>query len=227
MTTRARALQWILVAVAASTVACDSSMSATGPSARSSSGAVITGRVNVTGNAGLTAPALFPLAMVVAAPLANNSAGTVTVTLVGTGASTTIDGSGSFTLTDVPPGTVQLRFQGRGTDALLTISGIEEDDNLQIAVTLNGNSARLDSRHKTSKGRGVEVNGRIDAIDRGTRMLRVNGQTVLVQQATFIRHGNRTLGFGDLRVGDRIQVKGTRDGTSFFASEIKVEPDDD
>ena len=161
MTTRARALQWIFVAVvAASTVACDSSMTATGPSGGSSSGAVITGRVNVTGNAGLTAPAQFPLAMVVAAPLANNNAGTVTVTLLGTGASTTIDGSGSFTLTDVPPGTVQLRFQGRGSDALLTISGIEEDDNLQIAVTLNGNSARLDSRRLGLARKEGRVNGR-------------------------------------------------------------------
>lgn len=233
MTTRVRALQWVLLVVlAVSTVACGSSMSATGPSQLSSSGAIISGRVNVTGSAAAPVTAQFPLAVALWAtvgPLAANAPGSVTVTLVGTGVSTTIDGNGSFTLTDVPPGTVTLRFHGRGADATLTISGIEEDDHLQIAVTLNGNSARLDSRQNAANNRGVQVNGRIDSIDAGARTLRAAGETVLVQQSTFIRHGNRTFSFSDLRVGDHIQVKGTRNGSMVTASEIKVETggDDD
>ena len=172
--------------------------------------------------------AVFPAALAV--PMAGGAAaaGSVTVTIVGTGVSTTLDGNGSFTLDNVPPGSVTLRFQGRGSDAMLTISGIEADDHISIAVTLNGNSARLDKRDKENRGNnGVLVNGRIDSIDTANQSLRVNLQTVLVQQATFIRHGNRTFRFSDLRVGDHVQVKGRRDGASFVATEIKVETGDD
>jgi hypothetical protein len=229
MTTPVRALQWVLVvALAASTAACGSSMSATGPSGRSGNGAVISGRVNTTGSAAAPVVSHFPLAVAMwAVPLANSSSTTLTVSIVGSNVSAAVDGSGSFTLTDVPPGTVQLRFQGRGADATLTISGIEADDHLQIAITLNGHDARLVSRQTSSRNRGVEVNGRIDSIDGGARTLRVQSQTVLVQQSTFIRHGNRTFGFADLRVGHHVQVKGTRDGSMLTASEIKIETDDD
>jgi hypothetical protein len=47
--------------------------------------------------------------------------------------------------------------------------------------------------------------------------------TVLVTASTTIRHGNKTFGFPDLRVGDHIQVKGARNGSMVTASEIKVE----
>lgn len=204
-------------------------MSATGPSGTSRNGAVISGRVTMTGSAA-TVATTTPLALVVlpvAVPMAGSAAGSVTVTVVGTGASTTIDGSGSFTLDNVPPGSVQLRFQGRGADATLIISGIEANDHISIAVTLNGNNARLDKREKTGGSNGNEVNGRIDSIDAAAHTLRADGMTVVVQSSTIIRHGNRTFAFADLRVGDHIEAKGTRDGTTLTASEIKVETADD
>src|SRR6185436_5465019 len=91
--------------------------------------------------------------------------------------------------------------------------------------TLNGSNARLDAREKTNSGNGNgnEVNGRIDAIDAGARTLRVNGMTVMVPASAVIRHGNRTFAFADLRLGDHIQVKGSRNGSTVTASEIKVE----
>ena len=239
MTRHAHAFQWVvLAALAASTIACGSgsSMSATGPSGFSGSGAVISGRVTMSGSVASSVSAHAPLALAVlpiavAMPMAGGAAAsnTVTVTVVGTGTSTTLDGNGSFTLDNVPPGSVTLRFQGRGSDALLTISGIEADDHISIAVTLNGNNARLDKKDTDNrgKGNGVLVNGRIDSIDMAAQTLRVNAQTVMIQQATFIRHGNRTLSLRDLRVGDHVQVKGRRDGVSFVASEIKVEQGDD
>jgi len=232
MTTRVHALQWIcLAALAASTVACGSSMSATGPSGTSGNKAVITGRVTMSGSAAAPAPvaSIAPLALwvlPVASPMASSSSSTVTVTLVGTGASTTISGDGTFTLDNVPAGSVELRFQGRGADATLTISGIEANDHISIAVTLNGSSARLDKSEKSGDGNnGNDVNGRIDSIDAGARTLRVGTMTVMVLNSTTIRHGNSTFAFADLRVGDHIEVKGTRNGSTVTATEIKVEED--
>jgi hypothetical protein len=233
----------VLAALAASSVACGNSMSTTGPSGvsgGSGGGAVISGRVTMSGSGASSVSARAPLAlavlpMAVAVPRAGGAAadaGSVTVTIVGTGVSTTLDGSGSFTLDNVPPGTVTLNFKGRGADAMLTISGIEADDRISIAVTLNGSSARLDKSEKTGgggNGNGNLVNGRIDSIDNGARSFRVDAQTVFVPQGTTIRHGNRTFQFSDLRVGDHVQVKGTRNGSMVTASEIKVEQggDDD
>jgi hypothetical protein len=52
-----------------------------------------------------------------------------------------------------------------------------------------------------------------------------------VQPSTVIRHGNRTFSFADLRVGDHVIVKGSRNGATVTATEIKVsqggEDDDD
>ena len=238
MTTAIRTLQLIaLVGLAGATMtACGSSMSATGPSSASGtgSGAVISGRVNLAGSgaATLASAAMTPVRAgdrVTAA--ANGGGGGLTVTVVGTGTSTTIDPGGTFTLTGVPAGTVQLHFQGRGADAMLTISGISADDRLEIAVTLNGRDVRLESSRRVSGGNGVLVNGRVDSLDASARTLRVDGSLVVVQPSTVIRHGNRTFSFADLRVGDHVIVKGSRNGATVTATEIKVnqggEGDDD
>jgi hypothetical protein len=188
----------------------------------------MTGGASISTTAG-TPLALSVLPLAVAVPMAGSSSSVVTVTIVGTGASTTIDGSGSFTLDNVPAGSVQLRFQGRGADAMLTISGIEASDHISIAVTLNGSNARLDRRENSGRGNdnGNLVNGRIDAIDVIARSVRVGVTTIVVPTSAVIRHGSRTLAFADLRVGDHIQVKGTRNGSTVTATEVKVEDGDD
>jgi hypothetical protein len=51
----------------------------------------------------------------------------------------------------------------------------------------------------------------------------VNGITVAGGPGVVIRHGNRTLTMADIQVGDHIQARGTMDGTTLVATEIKVE----
>jgi hypothetical protein len=53
--------------------------------------------------------------------------------------------------------------------------------------------------------------------------LTVNGITVIAGTGTVIRHGNRTLTMADIVVGDHVQARGTMEGTSLLAIEIKVE----
>jgi hypothetical protein len=195
--------------------------SPTGVRASNTTGAVITGRVNSVSAAPSTPMATDRWSAAVVSTMATTS---LTVTIVGTSVTSRVDGTGQFTLTGVPPGTVQLRFSGPGNDATVTLTGVEADDRIEINVTLNGNRARLDSDRRSSSSNGVLVNGRITGINTGARSLEVGSQTVLVPTTAVIRHGNRTLQFSDLRMGDHIQVKGTRAGSTITATEVKVEP---
>ncbi len=51
----------------------------------------------------------------------------------------------------------------------------------------------------------------------------VNGITVAGGPGVVIRHGNRTLTMADIQVGDHIQARGSMEGTTLVATEIKVE----
>jgi hypothetical protein len=53
--------------------------------------------------------------------------------------------------------------------------------------------------------------------------LTVNGITVAGGPEVVIRHGNRTLTMADIQLGDHVQARGTMDGTTLVATEIKVE----
>lgn len=197
----------------------NASLSPVGPS-RSTTGASISGTVSGTGVNAVRALDGGPFGV-----LATSS---VTVSIAGTNISTAVDGQGQFTLNDVPTGTVTLNFTAPGASAAITLTGIGPTDNVQITVTLNGTTAHVDSeRHSApDKGNG-ETQGRITAIDATAKTFQVSGMTVKVGPATTIRHGNKTVAFADLKVGDHVEVKGTKDGTTLTASEIKVESDND
>ena len=47
-----------------------------------------------------------------------------------------------------------------------------------------------------------------------------------VTTTTVIRHGDKTILFADLKVGDHVQARGTKDGTTLTATEVKVETED-
>ena len=147
----------------------------------------------------------------------------ITVSIAGTSTSTTTDGAGQFTLTNVPTGTVQLNFRASGSSADVTISGVGPDDHVQIVVNLNGNNARLESEHHSSPDSRGEFQGRITSIDIAARSFQVLAVTVKVPSSATIRHGSKVVPFADLKVGDHVEVRGTRDGSTITAREVKVE----
>jgi len=197
----------------------NASLSPVGPS-RSTTGASISGTVSGTGVNAVRALDGGPFGV-----LATSS---VTVSIAGTNISTMVDGQGQFTLNDVPTGTVTLNFTAPGASAAITLTGIGPTDNVQITVTLNGSTAHVDSeRHSAPDNNKGEFQGRITAIDATAKTFQVSGMTVKVAPATTIRHGNKTVQFADLKVGDHVEVKGTKDGTTLTASEIKVESDNE
>ena len=77
--------------------------------------------------------------------------------------------------------------------------------------------------HQGGNGRGDhgELSGFVTA--RGVDTLTVRGTVVLVSSTTVIRHGHRTLAMSDIEVGDHVQARGTMEGTTLVATEIKVE----
>lgn len=85
-------------------------------------------------------------------------------------------------------------------------------------------SAGSDDDEREGRGnRGVEVNGRITAIDTAARTLTIGTRQVSVPATATIRHGWRTLTLADLEIGDHVEIKGSITGTTFVASEVKVE----
>jgi hypothetical protein len=211
----------ILAAMIVAVTACggNATLSPVGPSS-SSAGASISGTVSgigVTATRALDAGAFSTLA----------ATSSVTVSIAGTNISTTTDGQGQFTLNNVPEGTVTLNFTGSGSAATITLSGIGPDDKVQITVTLNGSTAHVDSeRHSKPDNNKREFQGRISSIDATAKSFQIPGVTIKTTATTTIRHGNRTMQFTDLKVGDHIQAKGAMDGATLTASEIKVENGD-
>ena len=206
-----------ILALALTTAACggNASLSPAGPSGTATTGgAVITGRVSGIATAAANDTAFRTMAMT-----------SVTVTVVGTNISTTIDGAGRFTLNNVPAGTVQLRFAGGGADATVTLSGIGASDRIDITVTVNGDRARIDSEHR---GRGGDANddddddenddadelkGTVSGVSGTCPSLTftVNGKTVKTNASTVFEN----VACAQIANGTRVEVKGApqSDGT--------------
>ena len=206
------------LAVLATTVACGNasgSLSPTGPSGSGSS-TVITGRVS--GLSGLPATANT---------FGARATTSLRVTIAGTDISTTVDGSGQFTLTGVPPGTVTLQFSGPGVSATITLTGVTAGDRIHVEVTLTNSGARVDSESRHRDDNGREIEGHITAINATARTIQVGGTTINVPESAKIHSGTKVLTFADLKVGQEVEVHGALDGTTFKATDVAIEDDED
>jgi len=138
---------WTLLALFA-TACGQASFSPTSPSGgagdvqATTNGALISGTVN-----GMSQRSTSPSDVATAAATTP-----VTVTVVGTNISTTIDGSGRFNLTGVPAGDVQLKFAGAGLDATLTLRGVKAGDRIEITVRVTDSSVRIEAERRQPRG---------------------------------------------------------------------------
>jgi hypothetical protein len=139
------------------------------------------------------------------------SGSSLTVTIVGTSISATLDGSGHFMLQNVPSGDLTLAFSGNGHDARVTITGVADREQIHITVNLGSNSADIDDNERERPDHGAEVEGRMTQT------------TVLIPVGTPIRHGGTALTCAQLTVGLRVHVKGTKNGSTVTATEIIVQ----
>jgi hypothetical protein len=146
------------------------------------------------------------------------------VSVAGTSISAAIDGSGRFTLQNVPTGNVTLTFTGGGS---VTITGVNANDQIRITVRVNGGVADLDENDHDMANNEAEIDGKVistscsaspPSIVVGTMM----PTTVNVQTAR-IRHGSTTLTCARIQANDRVEVHGTRSGSTVVATDINVE----
>ena len=105
---------------------------------------------------------------------------------------------------------------GGGTDA-------DDDDD-------EGDDDRGPGKGNPGRGHDDKVVGFVSATTADS--VTVNGVTIKAAPDAVIRHGNRLLTLGNIGVGDHLQARGTRTGTTLLATEIKVqntngEDDDD
>jgi hypothetical protein len=131
----------------------------------------------------------------------------IQVSVTGTALVTMTDSSGKFVLTGVPAGPVELRFEGAGVNARLTVSGLTPGQTLTITVNVNGGQATLVPEGDEG---GVDFKGPIQSIDVGAGSLMVGGRKVTTNADTRIMSGDETrVSLSTLKVGATVEVQGT------------------
>jgi hypothetical protein len=146
----------------------------------------------------------------------------IQVSVTGTALVTMTDSSGKFVLTGVPAGPVELRFEGAGVNARLTVSGLTPGQTLTITVNVNGGQATLVPEGDEG---GVDFKGPIQSIDVGAGSLMVGGRKVTTNADTRIMSGDETrVSLSTLKVGATVEVQGTTQADmSVLAKTIQLE----
>jgi hypothetical protein len=146
----------------------------------------------------------------------------VTVTAAGTNASAVVDSSGRFTLTNVPPGEIVLRFSGPGIDAALPLGPVGDNDHLQIGVVITATTATLDSQVSTAPTRPtVSLKGTISRIAGTCPSLALTvGDASVTTNASTAFTGQSCAGIAS---GDRAEVVGAKQtDNTVVASAVEV-----
>jgi len=177
----------------------------------SSASAVITG--SVQGAAGAFTSAGFGAAIT-----------GVTVTVVGTNISATVDAGGRFTLNNVPTGTVQLQLTGGGANATVTISTVQASQTIDVVLSVAGSSASLESEVRSGSGE-AQLEGRVESLPPTMPALTFKsaGRTVKTDSSTRFVDGSQSRSFADLQIGMRIHAKGTLSGDTFTATTVEMQ----
>ncbi|MBI4265730.1 MAG: hypothetical protein HY657_15250 [Acidobacteria bacterium] len=95
-----------------------------------------------------------------------------------------------------------------------------EDDDGEDGDEGDDDGEEDDDRRGPPEGRH-HVSGFVTAV--AADSLTVRGLTVMVDASTVIRHGHRMLTLDQIQIGDHVQARGTLNGTTLLAREIKVE----
>jgi hypothetical protein len=148
----------------------------------------------------------------------------LTVSIVGTSVTATVDGAGRFTLTAPNAGDLQLRFSGGGVETVITLSDVRTSQSISLVVSITGSTANLETVSRTGAGED-ELEGRVESLPPTTsaRSFRVAGKTVTTTDSTRFEQGGDTRSFSDLEIGMRVHVKGDASSSSVAASLVRIQ----
>jgi hypothetical protein len=119
------------------TAGCGGNGSPIGPSGAPTTGAVIAGTMTSAQQSAGTASDRGPK---LSRPAASPFAG-LTVQVMGSNRSATVDPDGNFTLPDVPTGNVRIKFTSDSVNATITVDNVKADEFIQLQVQVDGTSA--------------------------------------------------------------------------------------
>jgi hypothetical protein len=147
----------------------------------------------------------------------------VTVTIVGTSMSVSVDATGHFTLTNVPPGDVQLQFSGAATGSV-TVSAVGTTETVDLVITVSGGTTSVASEVRSGAAQ-AQLEGLIDALPPTTaaQTFTAAGKTVKTDSSTQFVDGGTTRSFADLQVGMRVHVMGSLSGSTMTATWIELQ----
>jgi hypothetical protein len=215
MTKRSQPFLFLLAAgLSVATVACGGgSSSVTGPD---------TPAAAVPPAAGATIAGTVQSGAASSPEIGASSVSGLRVSVSGTALQTTTDGSGRFTLSGVPSGRVELRFEGPGVDARLELDGVQSGQTVTVTVRVTGSSAS-----KIEDGSEVVLRAKVDSV--GSSSLVVGGRTVRVDASTrLLDRSNTPIALSSFKAGDFVEAEGypQTDG-SLLAKKVKLEDEED
>lgn len=148
----------------------------------------------------------------------------LTITVVGTNITVQVSANGAFTINGVPAGNIDLRLNGPGLQALVSLLDLQAGQTATITITLNGTTADLDSDHRKGPS-GEELEGRVESLPPTTAAgaFVVAGRTVTTTGGTTFTMQGQPASFADLAIGQRVHVKGTPGTTSLLATSVNIQ----
>jgi len=148
----------------------------------------------------------------------------VTISVMGTGISTGVDGAGRFTLANVPAGTVQLQLTGGGANATVTLGSVQPSQTVDVVLAVAGTTASLESEVRSGSGE-AQLEGRVESLPptQSPLTFKAAGRTVKTDGSTRFLDGSQVRAFSDLLIGMRVHARGSLAGNQFTATVVELQ----
>lgn len=168
--------------------------------------------------------------VVMAGELAGTSPAGVEVTVPELGMAMVLGADGRFVLSGIP-GDAMIRF-GRASDGIAASYSLRGSKDSQLVIELAKSTAKRGRTRPSRSPKLMQLEGTILEVGEGTLTMQAAGKgvvTVVVNDATSIRKGQRAVPFAELAVGDRIHVvaEPQTEGDPLARSIVLQNPSDD